>query len=111
MSLTKIVANNLIKGSTRIDWIDGFLGPATALMYLSGSEELQTIGYILSVAELAILKAPFVLKYIAKSNDYLSLVYWIPKEIFANMNPVGGFLDIIPTYISRVAYFVDKNKK
>ena len=104
MALNDVIRKNLISGAKRIDWIDGFLGPATALMYLTGSEELKNMAYIINIGELSLLKAPFIINYLSKTKDLTSILYWLPKEIFANINPVGGFLDIIPTYISRVAY-------
>ena len=102
--------SKLKKRANRIDWIDGFLGPTTALMYLSGSEFLHQTALVLSIAELALFKVPFVLSYIGATNDVKSLLYWVPKEIFANSSPIGGFLDIIPTYSLRVNYHLNARK-
>lgn len=103
--------SRLKKQATIIDTIDGFLGPATSFMYLSGSESLQSLATILSVAEVALLKVPFAFSYIAKTGDVSSLLYWVPKEFLANFNKYSGFLDIIPTYVLRVNNYLNKQKR
>ena len=100
--------SRLKKQAAFIDVVDGVLGPSTSFMYMSGSESLQSLATILSVAEVALLKIPFAFSYIAKTGDVSSLLYWAPKELFANLNMYGGFLDIIPTYALRVNYHLSK---
>lgn len=100
--------SRLVKQSKIVDWVDGFVGPLATMMYLSGSESLQSAATILNVAELCLLKIPFTLSYIAKTGDVHSLLYFAPKELFSNLTPYGGFLDIIPTYYLRVDHYLSK---
>ena len=110
MSLEHTVANydSLVKQAKRIDTIDAFTGPLTTALYYSGSSSLQSLGLVISVAEVALLKTPFILSYIAKTKDYTSLLHWVPKEIVSNAFQAGGFLDIVPTYLMRVQYMKNK---
>lgn len=100
--------SRLISQSKVVDWVDGFIGPISTLMYLSGSESLHHVATVLSLSELFFLKMPFTMSYISKTNDFGSLLYFAPKELFANLTPYGGFLDIIPTYYIRVDHKLNR---
>lgn len=91
-----------------IDSVDCVTGPLGSLCYYSGDEHLAFLGLAVNIAELALLKIPFMLTYVAKTGDLTSLLYWVPKEIFANVSKPGGFLDIVPTYLMRTEYVLSK---
>ncbi len=99
----------LRKKARTLDTIDAIVGPATTLCYYSGSSFLQNAAVATSIAEVALLKLPFMMDYVRQTNDYKALMFWIPKEIFANFTPNGGIMDIAPTYMLRTNYIVQND--
>lgn len=112
MSLERYISaydkQQLSKKAKRLDCIDAILGPFSSFCYMSGSDFLFSVGVATSVAEIALLKIPFMINYISKTKDYTSLLYVGPKELVANCTIAGGFLDIVPAYALRVDYMLNK---
>ncbi len=112
MSLERYISQHdkqkLSKKAKRLDCIDAVLGPFSSFCYMSGSDFLFSVGVATSIAEIALLKIPFMTQYISKTKDYTSLLYLGPKEIIANCSIAGGFLDIVPAYALRVEYILNK---
>ena len=104
--LVKSEAKKLSRRATWVDLIDSVTGPLSSMFYYSGSEYLFQLGVGISIAEIALVKLPFMYSYIKKTGDYKSLIFLGPKEALANMNQLSGFLDIIPAYKLRVDYFL-----
>lgn len=99
----------LKKQSSLVDKIDRITGPLSFALIATGSQNLEKIGYMLSITELVLLKTPFVLKYTYQTRDFKSLLYWIPKEIVSNYQPINGLIDIFPVYRWRTNVYL-KNK-
>lgn len=107
--ITRTEAKKLSKRAGRLDFIDAFTGPISSLCFYSGSEYLFNFGVALSIAEVALIKIPYMISYISKTKDYSSLLFLAPKEAAANFTMMGGFLDIVPAYKLRVDYVL-RNK-
>lgn len=97
----------LRKKAKRIDSIDMIVGPVAAMMVWSGNEGLQALGVGLDIAELALLKLPYIKEYLSTTKDYQSLWYWVPKELAANLTGIGSLMDITPAYRLRTDYFLN----
>ena len=93
------------KYANLVDKIDRITGPLSYLLISSGSENLENLGYALSISELLFLKLPFTISYLSKTKDFKALLYWIPKEIVSNANPINSLLDIFPAYKWRAESF------
>ncbi len=98
----------LLRRSEIVDNIDKILGPLTSTMQLFGGPALMIPSIILNYSELLFVKAPFMIEYVKKTNDYDALVWWIPKEIFANTVPYGNFIDVIKSYRNRTRKYFEK---
>ena len=98
----------LLTQASRVDTIDALLGVTASAFYLSGSETLTTIGMGLNALDLIANKLPFAKTYVRETKDYRALLYWLPKELLASSSPLGGLLDIVPTYRMRTYYTLNR---
>lgn len=105
MALEKLLVNY----AKTLDTVDCFTGPFGALCRHTHDPTLSTLGLVVNMAELALLKIPFTALYLSRTGDVTSLFYWAPKELFANLTVPGGFLDVIPAYAMRTQYILQKN--
>lgn len=96
--------SDLLSQARRLDTLDAIVGPTAAACMWSGSEFLSYVGIGLNAAELVFAKIPFMAKYVAQTNDFKALQYWIPKELVANSSPLTSMVDVVPAYMMRVDY-------
>ncbi|MGM5480308.1 MAG: hypothetical protein ACQESC_02500 [Nanobdellota archaeon] len=102
--------SKLYRHSRLVDRIDFVIGPLSALCYASGSEYLEKIGMGLDIFEMAVLKGPFIARYLLKTKDYKALMFWVPKEIIANTYRMAGIIDVAPVYQYRAKYVLSKQE-
>lgn len=91
-----------------IDRIDRILGPIESVLQFYGSPPMQVAGTILEIAELGLLKIPFIIKYLRQTKDYDALYSWLPREIFAISVPFGDFIDISKAYHNQARNYFEK---
>ncbi|MBN1274771.1 hypothetical protein JXA12_00555 [Candidatus Woesearchaeota archaeon] len=98
----------LLRHARTIDLVDRVLGPAGSLLELYGSPLWQGVGIGIGIAELALLKMPFMYRYYRQTKDFDAFYFWVPKEVFATGVPFGGFIDIMHTYSSRTHTILER---
>lgn len=96
----------ILERAKNVDRLDRIMGPLEVALYYSNSDVLISMGAILSTAEIAFSKVPFMINYIRETKDYMALATILPKEIVANMFKIGGIIDIFPTY----TWYVNKSQ-
>ncbi len=103
MSLEK-----LCKSAKKIDIIDAITGPLSVALYNSGSDVFYTAGVVVSVAEIAFLKLPFIVNYLVQTKDVKTSFFMAAKEAVANVNKVSGLVDVVPFYVMAMNYKMSK---
>lgn len=98
----------LLQHASRVDTIDAILGVSASLCYFSGSDTLTAVGMGLNALDIVANKLPFARTYVKETQDFRALMYWLPKEILASSSPLGGLLDIVPTYRMRTYYTLNR---
>lgn len=93
-----------------IDKYDRIIGPTSFLLYYTGSENLKYFASFLAISDLLLIKTPFIFKYLIKTKDYSSMLYWTTKETVTNLVPATGLLEIFPFYKYRLhKYYKSKD--
>lgn len=103
ISVEYMSLDQLVKQARFVDTVDAFTGPVSAFAYSTGSEYLLAMATSLTAIEIAI-KIPFIVHYVAKTHDKKAVLYWGAKELFSNLNPELGYIDIFPAYSLRAKY-------
>lgn len=91
----------LLYAARGVDTIDRIVGPLGCVLQLYGSPLWQGVGLGLSLAELGLVKLPFMYAYQKKMDDFSGLYGWGVKESLANGFAIGGLIDIVHSYTYR----------